>query len=151
MNQYIETARNILDKRKELSHVSEKNKQIICEFISKAATDSKFLDQLRRDPKKVIEDFGIKVPDDVVINVVTEGETVAENNDQEINITIPREMNTVLSDEDLEKVAGGGGVNVPKTIDSFFNGMTKFYEKIFPPVSQPNKSNSGEEEELLQG
>lgn len=54
------------------------------------------------DPKKVLAEHGLVMPDDMDV-------TVVENNDNTVHITLPKSPDGLasLSDEELSKAAGG--------------------------------------------
>ena len=53
------------------------------------------------DPKAVLKEHGLDVPDGIDVKVV-------ENADDCVHITLPKRPSDDLSDEDLEAAAGGG-------------------------------------------
>ena len=57
--------------------------------------------RLMSDPKTVLTEYGIDMPDGINVNVV-------ENSDNTVHITMPAAPATEISDEELSKVAGGG-------------------------------------------
>ena len=59
------------------------------------------------DPKKVLAEHGLVMPDDMDV-------TVVENNDNTVHITLPMapDGHAELSDEELGKAAGGLAVNI---------------------------------------
>ena len=71
-------------------------------IMVQAAKDESFRNEMLADPKTAFEKYsGQKLPGDVQI-------AVHENTDKLINFALPPDLsNLELSDEDLEKVAGG--------------------------------------------
>jgi len=53
------------------------------------------------DPKAVMKEHGLNVPDGIDVKVV-------ENADDCVHITLPKKPSDDLSDEELESAAGGG-------------------------------------------
>ena len=66
------------------------------------------------DPKAVLAEYGIDVPDNIDVNVV-------ENSDNTVHITMPNapDGNHELSDEELSAAAGGAWV--PTQVANFTN------------------------------
>ena len=64
--------------------------------------DETLKDRFLSDPRGVLAEYGMPVPDDVEVNVV-------ENGDDRVHITIPAAPpgHDHLSDEELSQVAGG--------------------------------------------
>lgn len=85
---------------------NEQQLNIINDLIIKSTNDSKFKAEFINNPKKVIEDsYEFKVYDNVKLVVED------QSDENKIFINIPRkpDLNEVeLTDEELEKVAGGG-------------------------------------------
>ena len=79
--------------------------ELEAQIINRAATDSAFRDRLISEPKTVMTEMGLVVPDDVNINVLTETPT-------EYYLILPGELlpqlRSDLSDTELEAIAGGG-------------------------------------------
>ncbi len=71
-------------------------------IIAKAWVDEDFKKRLLADPASVLAENGIEIPEGMTVRVV-------EGNENEILVPIPPRPpeNAELSDEDLEKVAGG--------------------------------------------
>ncbi len=73
------------------------------EVISKAWSDEAFKVRLLTDTMAALKENGIAVPEGVSVRVV-------ENTDKLFHLVIPPRPEPVqLSDDDLNKVAGGGG------------------------------------------
>jgi hypothetical protein len=71
-------------------------------MVAKAWTDPAFKSNLLTDPKAALAAAGISVPAGVALKVV-------ENTDKVIHLVLPARPNSELSDEALDKVAGGDG------------------------------------------
>jgi hypothetical protein len=69
--------------------------------VAKAWGDDDFKAKLLADPKTVLKENGLAIPDDVEPRVV-------ENTDKTVHFILPPESAELLSEEELEKVAGGG-------------------------------------------
>ena len=54
------------------------------------------------DPKAVLAEYDMPVPDNIDVKVV-------ENKEDCVHITLPKKPSVDLSDEELESAAGGGG------------------------------------------
>ncbi|HCN50559.1 MAG TPA: TOMM propeptide domain-containing protein [Chryseobacterium sp.] len=85
---------------------NEQQLNIINELITKSTNDAKFKAEFINNPKKIIEDsYQFKVYDNVKLVV----EDQSDENIVYINIPRRPDLNEVeLTDEELEKVAGGG-------------------------------------------
>jgi hypothetical protein len=68
--------------------------------VAKAWGDDDFKAKLLADPKTVLEESGLAIPQDVEFRVV-------ENTDKTIHLILPPEPAELLSEEELEMVAGG--------------------------------------------
>jgi len=68
--------------------------------VAKAWADPDFKTKLLADPKTVLKENGLEFPQDVEILVV-------ENTDKIVHLILPPEPAEQLSEEELEKVAGG--------------------------------------------
>ena len=71
------------------------------QLIAKAWTDQEFKARLKADPKAAMKEVGMDVPEGVDIEVV-------ESTQEKAHLVIPSKPVGELSDEDLDKVAGGG-------------------------------------------
>lgn len=69
-------------------------------IVAKAWNDPEFKRRLIKDPKKVLQEEGIDVPDHVEIRVV-------ENTDTVFYLTIPPKPSDEISDDQLDSVSGG--------------------------------------------
>ena len=69
--------------------------------VAKAWADPDFKAKLLADPKTVLKENGLEFPEDVELRVV-------ENTDKLVHLILPPEPTGQLSEEELEKVAGGG-------------------------------------------
>ena len=70
------------------------------QLIAKAWTDEDFKARLKADPKAALKEVGMDVPEGVEIEVV-------ESTQEKAYLVIPPKPVGELSDEDLDKVAGG--------------------------------------------
>lgn len=79
------------------------------ELVSKCWADGAFKQRFLTDPKKVLAEFEIEVPDGLNVKVV-------ENTDDTMHITLPaKPTRSELSDDQLDSVSGGAGVtNIAK-------------------------------------
>ena len=77
--------------------------------------------RFKSDPKAVLAERGIEMPDG--INV-----TVVENNDNTAHITLPMapEEHAELSDEELSHAAGGGGLLAPCSQGAFASCLAQW-------------------------
>jgi len=81
------------------------------ELMLKAATDDVFREALLRDPKATLVSlFGAPIPEGLNINVV-------ENTSTELTLVIPPKLSDVLSEEELDEVAGGFNSRLFKDIN----------------------------------
>jgi len=69
--------------------------------IAKAWTDEAFKAKLLADPTAVFKENGIEVPEGVEVKML-------ENTENMVHFVLPPPPAAELSDEDLDKVAGGG-------------------------------------------
>ncbi len=69
--------------------------------VAKAWGDDDFKEKLLADPKTVLKENGVEIPQDVEFRVV-------ENTDKIVHLILPAEQ---LSEDELEKVAGGEFIN----------------------------------------
>ena len=68
--------------------------------VAKAWADEDFKAKLLADPKTVLKANGLAIPQDVELRVV-------ENTDKVVYLILPPEPAEQLSEEELERVAGG--------------------------------------------
>ena len=68
--------------------------------VAKAWADPDFKAKLLADPKTVLKENGLEFPEDVELRV-------EENTDKLVHLILPPEPAEQLSEEELEKVAGG--------------------------------------------
>jgi hypothetical protein len=68
--------------------------------VAKAWGDHDFKAKLFADPKTVLKENGVEIPEDVEFRVV-------ENTEEVVHLILPPEPSEQLSEEELEKVAGG--------------------------------------------
>lgn len=85
--------------------------QALDAVLSRAATDAAFRQELLREPRAAIRDaFGVQIPDDFRIRFVE------RDPDLDALVVLPdfREEpeDSVLSEEELEMVSGGGGAHL---------------------------------------
>jgi hypothetical protein len=85
----------------------ERNK--LAELFAACWKDEALKARFQSDPKAVLAEHGIAVPDGIDVNVV-------ENTDNTVHITMPAAPagDGELSDEELGNVAGGGGGTLQK-------------------------------------
>lgn len=70
-------------------------------LVTKAWTDPDFKTRLLADPKAVMAEAGLEVPEGIRLNIV-------EDTSDVINLVLPTSpAGEALSEQDLEKVAGG--------------------------------------------
>ena len=76
----------------------------IAELFATCWKDEALKQRFMRDPKAVLDEYGMNVPDGIAVNVV-------ENTDNTVHITIPAPPSghLDLSDEELSNAAGGKG------------------------------------------
>jgi len=79
----------------------EKFQKAYGKVVAKAWADPDFKAKLLSDPKTVLKEYGVEFPQDVELRVV-------ENTDKIHHFTLPARQ---LSEEELEKVAGGEIIN----------------------------------------
>lgn len=70
------------------------------DFLARATNDSAFRRALSADPASALRDAGFTVPEGISVRVF-------ENTDSRVHLVIPS-ASSVLSDEELDQVAGGG-------------------------------------------
>ena len=80
-------------------------------MVAKAWRDPAFKAKLLADPHAALKDAGIPVPAGVTVKVV-------ENTDTHVHLVLPPKPTTELSDEALDRVAGGSEI-VDKSFTSF--------------------------------
>ena len=68
--------------------------------VAKAWADEDFKAKLLADPKTVLKENGLAIPDDVEFRIV-------ENTDKVVHLILPPEPAGQLSEEELVNVAGG--------------------------------------------
>jgi len=71
------------------------------QVIAKCWSDEEFKKNFMKDPAKVLKENGVEMPAGMKLHVV-------ENTEKESYIIIPPKPSTELSDDQLDKVAGGG-------------------------------------------
>ena len=81
--------------------VEEQGKQY-GQLIAKAWSDEEFKARLMANPKDAMAEVGMDVPEGLEIEVV-------ENTQEKVYLIIPPKPDGELSDDDLDKVSGGGG------------------------------------------
>jgi len=77
--------------------------------VAKAWADPDFKAKLLADPRTVLKENGVAIPEDVEYRVV-------ENTDQVVHLILPAAPSGQLSEEALETLAGGGriaGIDLP--------------------------------------
>ena len=79
----------------------KKPKQIMADLFTACWKDDALKGRFMADPKGVLKEHGLSVPDGIDVKVV-------ENADDCVHITLPKRPSDDLSDEDLEAAAGGG-------------------------------------------
>lgn len=70
------------------------------ELVAKAWSDEAFKTRLKADPAAVLRSMGMQVPEGMQVEVL-------ESTPQKTFVVIPPKPTDELSDDDLEKVAGG--------------------------------------------
>ena len=87
----------------------------LAELFAACWKDEALKARFMSDPKAVLAERGIDVPDNIDVNVV-------ENSDNTVHITMPKDPtgSTELSDEELAGAAGGGAccMNMPTSMGS---------------------------------
>lgn len=68
--------------------------------IARAWVDEEFRKKLLAEPATVLAENGVEIPEGVTVKVV-------ERKENEVLLPLPYRPTSELSDEDLEKVAGG--------------------------------------------
>lgn len=69
-------------------------------IVGKAWADEEFKRRLIADPKAVLREEGIEIPDDVEVRVV-------ENTEKVFYLSLPPKPSEEVSDEELERISGG--------------------------------------------
>ena len=77
-------------------------KNALAQLFAKCWKDEALKARFMADPKAVLAEFDMPVPDGIDVKVV-------ENADDCVYITLPKRPSGELSDEELESAAGGGG------------------------------------------
>lgn len=72
------------------------------QLVARAWRDTAFKARLLADPKAVLHEMGLEVPAGVEVAVV-------ENTAQKVTLVLPAAPTGELSEEDLDRVAGGIG------------------------------------------
>jgi len=72
------------------------------QVIAKCWADEEFKKKFKAEPDAVLKEHGVDFPEGIKLHVV-------ENTEKEAYIVIPPKPGKELSDESLDKVAGGGG------------------------------------------
>ncbi len=75
-------------------------KNTLAQLFAACWKDEALKARLISDPKVVVAEYDMPVPDGIDV-------TVVENNDSTVHITLPAKPSTELSDEQLCEVAGG--------------------------------------------
>jgi hypothetical protein len=70
------------------------------QIVAKCWSDDTYRERFRKDPAQVFRENNVPVPDGATIKVV-------ENTPNEVFLVLPKQPTEELSDEMLEKVAGG--------------------------------------------
>jgi hypothetical protein len=87
------------------------------QVVAKAWTDASFKKQLLADPAAALKQQGIDVPRGLQVKVV-------ENTDQVLYLVLPPKPSGEISEEDLERVAGG--ISVMRTTDKSSPTIQRF-------------------------
>ena len=72
--------------------------------VAKAWADPAFKARLTADPKSVLTEHGVSIPESMDVRVV-------ENSDSVVHFTLPAKPSGDLSDEQLDQAAGGSATN----------------------------------------
>ena len=78
-------------------------KNALAQLFAACWKDEALKARLMSDPKAVLKEHGLDVPDGIDVKVV-------ENADDCVHITLPQRPSVEVSDEELESAAGGGRV-----------------------------------------
>ena len=89
-------------------------------IIARAWRDPAFKAKLLADPHATLKEAGVTVPEGVTVKVV-------ENTDTHHHLVLPPKPTGELSDEDLDKVAGGTLITVAQIV-----GMAGVMDSIHP-------------------
>ena len=76
-------------------------KNSLSQLFAACWRDEALKDRFMADPKAVLKDYNLDVPDGIDVKVV-------ENADDCVHITLPNRPSVEVSDEELESAAGGG-------------------------------------------
>lgn len=78
--------------------------------LSTATHDTAFRERLKSDPVTVLREAGLSIPSTITVTVkdAIPGETSELSTSNRLVLSLPPAANRNLSDEDLDKVAGGG-------------------------------------------
>ncbi len=82
--------------------MNEEQRKKMSQLIARCWSDAAFKQKLLADPAGTLKDQGIEVPEGMSVRA-------AENTDKVFHLVIPAKPKD-LSDEDLDKVAGGHGI-----------------------------------------
>jgi len=80
--------------------VAGRSEELQIEILKRATTDPEFHDRLKADPRGVLAENGLKIPDVVEIRTVQSDANV-------VYLALPPRPSDELSEEELEQVAGG--------------------------------------------
>jgi hypothetical protein len=72
-------------------------------IVDKAWHDDGYKDRLKRDPRSVLKEEGLEIPQDVEIKLVEDTPSV-------VHLTLPAKIAADISENDLETVAGGAKI-----------------------------------------
>ena len=78
-------------------------KNSLSQLFAACWRDEALKDRFMADPKAVLKEYNLDVPDGIHVKVV-------ENADDRVYITLPHRPSVEVSDEELESAAGGGRV-----------------------------------------
>lgn len=82
--------------------------------VARTWSDPDFKARLTADPKSVLAEHGVSVPEGVDVKVV-------ENNEKVVHLTLPAKPSGDLSDEQLDQAAGGDGSCLTAPIGQCFS------------------------------
>lgn len=96
-------------------------------IIAKAWTDADYKARLMREPRAVLQEAGVQIPDDVQVKVHAD-------TDEVINMVLPASpAGEVLSAEELEQVAGGTfTINIAVCVYTYVAGCKTVGESCAP-------------------
>ena len=86
----------------------ERNKLIWGEIVARAWRDEAFKQQLLSNPKAVLTEAGMSVPEDVELQVVQDTPTL-----RHLVLPVAPAGSSTLSEEALDLVSGGGSTTTP--------------------------------------